>query len=194
MDEPLGALDKKLREQMQFELKQLHARLGVTILYVTHDQEEALTMSDRVALMNRGRIAQIGPAEELYERPASRFVAEFIGESNVVEGRVENGGFRAVEGPSFPLLPGATRVGRAIVVRPEKFTFAAPDAPSAIPGLVAELVYVGDFTRYRVELAEGLQVTVKVQNGPGSARLGVGERVGLLVDPEHVRLLGLDEE
>ena len=79
MDEPLGALDKNLREQMQFELKRLHEELGVTILYVTHDQEEALTMSDRVALMNRGSIAQLGTAEDLYERPVSRFVAEFIG-------------------------------------------------------------------------------------------------------------------
>src|SRR5262249_20623744 len=83
MDEPLGALDKKLREQMQLELKRIHRELSVTVIYVTHDQEEALTMSDRVALINDGRIEQLGRAEELYERPASRFVAEFIGESNL---------------------------------------------------------------------------------------------------------------
>ena len=150
-------------------------------------------MSDRVALMNRGCIAQIGPAEELYERPASRFVAEFIGETNLVEGRLESGVFRALEGPSFPLLPG-TADGRAIVVRPEKFTFADPAAPGAIPGRIAELVYVGDFTRYRVELADKLHVTVKVQNGRNASRLAPGEQVGLLVDPEHVRLLGAEGE
>ena len=92
MDEPLGALDKKLREQMQLELKRIHRELGVTVIYVTHDQEEALTLSDRVALMNHARIEQLGRAEELYERPASRFVAEFIGESNLVEGRIAPGG------------------------------------------------------------------------------------------------------
>ena len=108
MDEPLGALDKNLREQMQFELKRLHAELGITILFVTHDQEEALTLSDRIALMNVGGIVQIGSAEELYESPATRFVAEFIGESNIIAGRVDgawfvtNGGARLpcpVEGP-----------------------------------------------------------------------------------------------
>ena len=90
MDEPLGALDRNLREQMKLEIKRIHSDVGVTVLYVTHDQEEALTMSDRIALMNRGRIAQLGSAEELYERPASLFVARFIGESNLLEGRVES--------------------------------------------------------------------------------------------------------
>ncbi|MBV8913629.1 MAG: ABC transporter ATP-binding protein, partial [Acetobacteraceae bacterium] len=193
MDEPLGALDKNLREQMQFELKQLHARLGVTVIYVTHDQEEALTMSDRVALMNRGRIAQIGPAEALYERPATRFVAAFVGESNIIEGRAEGARFRCRAGPCFPLPPGAGH-GSAIAIRPEKFTFAGTAAPQAVPGRIAELVYVGDFTRYRVELANGLLVTVKVQNGPQAVRQAPGEQVGLLVDAEHVRLLGAEDE
>jgi spermidine/putrescine ABC transporter ATP-binding subunit len=193
MDEPLGALDKNLREQMQFELKQLHARLGVTVVYVTHDQEEALTMSDRVALMSRGRIAQIGPAEDLYERPASRFVAEFIGESNVLEGRIDGPRFRARDGASFPLPPDAG-TGYAIMVRPEKFALTDPATPGAIPGRIAELVYVGDFTRYRVALADQLAVTVKVQNGRSASRHGPGEHVGLLVDPEDVRLLGEEGE
>ena len=102
MDEPLGALDKNLREQMQFELRRLHAELSITILFVTHDQEEALTLSDRVALMNNGEIAQIGSAEDLYERPATRFVAEFIGESNVIEGRVDGEWFVANGGTRLP--------------------------------------------------------------------------------------------
>ena len=90
MDEPLGALDKKLREQMQLEIKHLHQRLGVTIIYVTHDQEEALVMSDRIAVFNRGRIEQVGTPTELYERPATRFVADFIGESNIFPGVAES--------------------------------------------------------------------------------------------------------
>jgi putative spermidine/putrescine transport system ATP-binding protein len=129
MDESLGALDRNLREQMQFELKRLHGDLGVTILYVTYDQQEALTMSDRVALMNRGAIAQIGTAEDLYERPASRFVAEFIGESNVIEGRIAEGLSLVVAGGarfSIPLAPGLGRPGQPalIVVRPEKLSLS----------------------------------------------------------------------
>src|SRR3974377_1670155 len=91
MDEPLGALDKKLREQMPLELKTLHERLGVSIIYVTHDQDEALVMSDRVGVFNQGRLEQIGAAEELYERPMTRFVAEFVGETNMIRGEVREG-------------------------------------------------------------------------------------------------------
>ena len=200
MDEPLGALDKNLREQMQFELKRLHAELGVTILYVTHDQEEALTMSDRIALMNKGAIVQVGDAEELYERPANRFVAEFIGESNVIEGRVEPtdhasaGWFVAIEGARFPVAldrceaPAGER--SLLVLRPEKLSLG-PDgrADRGIPGRVTELVYVGDFTRYRVEIEAGLRLTVKVQNHRSASRARPGDHVRVVVDPADARIL-----
>jgi spermidine/putrescine ABC transporter ATP-binding subunit len=195
MDEPLGALDKNLREQMQFELKRLHAELGVTILYVTHDQEEALTMSDRIALMNRGTIAQVGTAEELYERPASRFVAEFIGESNVIEGRATADGlFVATGGARFPLGSApdhaATRDAALMMVRPEKFSFAAsPESPGALVGRVTGRIYVGDCTRYLIEVAGGLRLIVKVQNRRMTELAQEGERVGLRLDAADARLL-----
>jgi len=200
MDEPLGALDKNLREQMQFELRRLHASLGVTIVYVTHDQEEALVLSDRVAIMNRGAIEQLGRAEDLYERPANRFVAEFIGESNVVEGRIEaidgsnRAWFMTAQGARFPVA--AERCdGRAgepgiLVIRPEKLSFAvSQDAGDGIRGRVRELVYVGDFTRYRVETEAGLSLTLKRQNGRNSPRVEAGQDVWLLLDPEDARIL-----
>jgi putative spermidine/putrescine transport system ATP-binding protein len=200
MDEPLGALDKNLREQMQFELKRLHADLGITILYVTHDQEEALTMSDRVALMNRGAIEQLGSAEELYERPANRFVAEFIGESNVIEGQVEIDGradgawFVATKGARFSVsldrcdAPAGER--GLLVIRPEKLSFgSAGHTNGGIPGRVIELVYVGDFTRYRIETATGVQLTLKVQNNRNASRARQGEQVQVVIDPADARIL-----
>jgi putative spermidine/putrescine transport system ATP-binding protein len=190
MDEPLGALDKNLREQMQFELKRLHAELGVTVLYVTHDQEEALTLSDRIALMNRGTIAQVGSAEDLYERPISRFVAEFIGESNVIEGHVTEGGmFVATGGARFPVAPVRDPRATLMVVRPEKLSFARPESPGALVGSVAGRVYVGDCTRYLIEVVGGLRLIVKVQNRRMTNRAQQGERVGLQLDPADARLL-----
>ena len=200
MDEPLGALDKNLREQMQFELKRLHAELGITILYVTHDQEEALTMSDRIALMNRGAIEQLGSAEELYEHPANRFVAEFIGESNIIEGRVEADGsadrawFVATEGARFPVslrrcdAPAGER--GLLVIRPEKLSLGSGGrSDGGIPGQVIELVYVGDFTRYRIETATGLHLTVKVQNSRTASRARPGDQVHAVIDPADTRVL-----
>src|SRR5262245_48670945 len=147
MDEPLGALDRNLREQMKLEIKRIHRDVGVTVLYVTHDQEEALTMSDRVALMNRGRIAQIGTAEDLYERPASRFVAEFIGESNLLEGRVESddrGPVFVHHGVKLCVPPGARpsppRQTSILMVRPEKIALrpAGDAAADELTGTVEE--------------------------------------------------------
>jgi len=203
MDEPLGALDKNLREQMQFELKRLHAELGITILYVTHDQEEALTMSDRVALMNRGSIEQLGSAEELYERPANRFVAEFIGESNVIEGRVEKrehgnaAWFLTNSGMRLPVFldRGLDSLGNRdfLVLRPEKLSLdtgpGAAQPERGIAGRVVELVYVGDFTRYRVEAGGGLCLTVKMQNNRSVPRAREGEAVCIVYDPADARVM-----
>ncbi len=189
MDEPLGALDKNLREQMQVELKRLHMELGVTLLYVTHDQQEALSLSDRIALMQGGRIAQLGSAEDLYERPRSRFVAEFIGESNVIEGMVgEDGGsawFVATGGDRFPVSGASQQSGKALlVVRPEKFSIGAAGG-TGLEGEVSALTYLGDYIRYHVRTRGGLELTVKTQ--AKCAR--EGERIVLRLDGKDACIL-----
>jgi putative spermidine/putrescine transport system ATP-binding protein len=194
MDEPLGALDKNLRAQMQLELKRLHHELGVTVVYVTHDQEEALTMSDRVALMNKGGIAQVGTARDLYERPTNRFVAEFIGESNLIEGRlVERGCFATDAGVRFPVASdGDLRVGDKglLVARPEKFSLAPQSSSNAgLAGRISEQVYVGDFTRCRVVIQGGLTLTVKVQNNRSALQTRAGDEVRIFLDPGDARVL-----
>jgi putative spermidine/putrescine transport system ATP-binding protein len=160
MDEPLGALDKQLREQMQLDIRALHKRLGLTIVFVTHDQSEALTMSDRIAVFNRGRIEQIGTPREIYDQPRSRFVAQFIGETNLVEGtlaeagdagatvKLEGGGTIRVQ-PS-DLRPDAGRI--LVSVRPERIRLG-PDAASenAYPATVTDAVYHGDHLRIQLD-------------------------------------------
>jgi spermidine/putrescine ABC transporter ATP-binding subunit len=188
MDEPLGALDRNLREQMKVEIKRIHREVGVTVLYVTHDQEEALTMSDRVALLSRGRIAQLGSAEDLYERPASRFVAEFIGESNLLEGRVETAGRALVfvaAGARLPVAPGpggpSPGEGATLMVRPEKIAIRPPggDGDDGLAGTVEEVVYVGEFTRYRVRVAPDVLLAVKTANTHETLRAKPGDAVRL---------------
>jgi spermidine/putrescine ABC transporter ATP-binding subunit len=194
MDEPLGALDKNLREQMQLELKRLHGELGVTIVYVTHDQEEALTMSDRVALMNQGVIEQLGTARDLYERPANRFVAEFIGESNVIEGRLDaDGAFVTRSGARFAVpSQSELRAGDAaiLVVRPEKFSLTRQSASDrGVSGRVVQQIYVGDFMRYRIEVLGSLSLTVKVQNNRSAVAVREGDEVEVFLDPGDARIL-----
>ena len=154
LDEPLGALDLKLRQQMQIELKAIQQRVGITFIYVTHDQEEALTMSDRLAVFNHGRIEQLGTPAEVYERPATEFVAGFVGISNLVRS---------------PLAEALTGAPTTFSVRPEKIRLAAPDAatPSGYcraPGRIRDVVYLGMHTRYLVELDAGGDLTVVEQN------------------------------
>jgi putative spermidine/putrescine transport system ATP-binding protein len=154
LDEPLGALDLKLRQAMQIELKEIQQRVGLTFLYVTHDQEEALTMSDRLAVFNHGRVEQVGTPAEVYERPATGFVAGFVGTSNVLSGEVAR---RITGSPD------------AFTIRPEKIHLAevgspvAPDECSA-PGRVREVAYVGALTKYVVTLDEGGELVVFQQN------------------------------
>jgi putative spermidine/putrescine transport system ATP-binding protein len=154
LDEPLGALDLKLREEMQIELKAIQQEVGITFIYVTHDQAEALTMSDRIAVFNLGRIEQVGAPAEVYERPATRFVAGFVGTSNLLTGRAAE-----------------AIVGRrgTFTVRPEKIRLASPDdAPGdgevGASGHVREVVYVGPDTRYIVTLDAGAELVVTQQN------------------------------
>ena len=154
LDEPLGALDLKLREEMQIELKRIQQEVSITFIYVTHDQEEALTMSDRLAVFNRGRIEQVGAPAEVYERPATAFVAGFVGTSNLLRGEAA----LAIIGED-----------RVFTVRPEKIHLAEPDDPvqadeiSAL-GRIAEVVYIGPDTRYIVALDVGPQLVVTQQN------------------------------
>jgi len=173
LDEPLGALDLKLRQQMQVELKQLQRDAGITFVFVTHDQEEALTMSDRIAVFNHGRIAQVGPAAEIYEHPRTEFVAGFVGTSTVLSGRA------AVE-----------ILGRegTFVVRPERIRLAHGEAePGArAPGTIAEVVYLGATTRYLVDLDAGPRVTASEPNTEAGAAAAIqrrGERVLVSIRP-----------
>jgi putative spermidine/putrescine transport system ATP-binding protein len=199
MDEPLGALDKQLRLEMQLELKHLQARLGVTVIYVTHDQEEALTLSDRIAVMNRGRVEQVGDPTELYDTPATGFVARFIGESNRVEGTIRAGeGGRPLlvtrSGLRLPVRPGGAVIGEAAVLllRPERIAIVADAGAGSDPvttgptvvGDIVETVFVGDATRYVVRAAGGETFTVKRLNLDAADRLKVGARVTLRWDPD----------
>ncbi len=154
LDEPLGALDLKLREEMQIELKAIQREVGITFIYVTHDQEEALTMSDRIAVFSRGRIEQVGTPADVYEKPATRFVAGFVGTSNLLAGSAAE----AIVG----------REG-TFTVRPEKIRLAAPDGPvgpdeTTALGRIAEVVYLGADTRYIVHLDAGATLVVTQQN------------------------------
>jgi putative spermidine/putrescine transport system ATP-binding protein len=170
LDEPLGALDLKLRQEMQIELKHIQQDVGLTFIYVTHDQEEALTMSDRLAVFNEGRIEQLGAPAEVYERPATEFVAGFIGVSNIIE-----------------------RDGRRFTVRPEKIEMHDDDGGTGERGYVRDVVYVGMFTRYTVELDSGGELTVVKQNLESSSREALesrGKRVRLEWRPEHTFEIG----
>jgi putative spermidine/putrescine transport system ATP-binding protein len=169
MDEPLGALDKKLREEIQLEIRNLHHRLGVTILYVTHDQEEALRMSDRIAVFEHGKIAQVGSGEDLYHRPATEFVAGFIGNSNFLEGEVvdRQGGEIGVrlDGGQHLRLPAATAGHRVrIMIRPEQLELVSAASPAesvAIPVTVVERIFLGDVMTYQVATADRQTLTVR---------------------------------
>jgi spermidine/putrescine ABC transporter ATP-binding subunit len=192
MDEPLGALDRKLREHMQTEIKDIQRRLGITVVYVTHDQEEALTLSDRIGVMSRGRLEQLGTPADLYERPRSRFVADFIGESNFLAGRVvgrTEGGvaFETRRGAKLHAAGGAdVGPGAAVLfVRPEKIALGreAGEHAIAVPGTVRDVVYVGESRRYRIELDTGDAVVVKEMNAAARATHAVGERVTIAFRP-----------
>ena len=187
LDEPLSALDLKLRQAMRHELSRLHDELGLTFIFVTHDQQEAITMSDRIAVMDDGRIHQLGTPSEIYERPASRFVADFIGETNLLEvtGVGRSDGMPAVRMATGELVPladtddGATAPDRKLVlaVRPQRVTVTAADetpepGQAAIPGRMAELLFLGDSTRATVLLADGSQIVALRYNEAGHHPFG----------------------
>jgi spermidine/putrescine transport system ATP-binding protein len=203
LDEPLGALDLKLRKGLQVELKRIQREVGITFVYVTHDQEEALTMSDRIAVMNRGRVEQVAGPEEVYERPATTFVAGFIGVSNLMPATVGGGGeVRLEHGPTVRTAASAIAPGERCyaVVRPEKLEVetlggapgAAANGRPRVEGVVESSLYLGTSTQIAVDLGEGVRMTVLVPNADESQRQrlpGGGARVALSWDPEHMHLV-----
>jgi len=199
MDEPLGALDKQLREHMQMEIKHLHERLGVTVVYVTHDQGEALTMSDRVAVFHQGEIQQIADPRTLYEEPRNGFVAGFIGENNRLHGRLlEQDGERCVvglaRGERISAL--AVKVGRvgepvSLSIRPERVRIngRSHDCPNRFSGRVAEFIYLGDHVRIRLEVAGQNDFFLKQPVSELDPSLTVGDVVPIGWQVEHARAL-----
>jgi spermidine/putrescine transport system ATP-binding protein len=201
LDEPLGALDLKLRKQMQVELKRIQQEVGITFIYVTHDQEEAMTMSDRIAVMNRGKYEQLGDPEVLYERPQTRFVAGFLGVSNLLPASPDGAtdgyaGFRLHDGTPVRVPRGLVdgQAGSvAIGVRPEKIrlnetTASVPSAHNRLAGTIADASYLGVSTQYIVALADGHRVTVYEQNVERATKAELwsrGEQVQLSWLPEH---------
>jgi spermidine/putrescine transport system ATP-binding protein len=206
LDEPLGALDQKLRKEMQLELKKLQREVGITFVFVTHDQEEALTMSDRIAVMSQGDVLQVGGPEEIYEQPNCRFVADFIGETNFLQGSVVE---RSDEMAAVRLEAGAVVHARAaepcttgdavsITVRPEKIQLfatqeeAAQCAQNCFGGVVADVVYIGTDTHYDIDLGGGQHVRVRRQNraagSPLAAREGEAVTIGFAPDAARVLL------
>jgi len=197
LDEPLSALDLKLRQEMRSELKNLQRTTGITFIFVTHDQEEALTMSDRIAVMSKGQIQQLGAAIDIYERPVNRFVADFIGDTNFVEATVAGregdylrcrsaGGLDVLASPAANLSAAGAGAKVTLALRPEKITLKR----GGETGTVAQSVYVGTDTNYEVRLADSLRLNVRVQNAvDGRAPFAVGDKVGIDVPPGAARML-----
>jgi spermidine/putrescine transport system ATP-binding protein len=196
LDEPLGALDLQLRKQMQLELKHIQREVGITFVYVTHDQEEALTMSDSIAVMNLGELQQVGNAEDVYERPANSFVAQFIGISNLLEATAERDGVRLGSGIVLPArVPADIAAGSEVClsIRPEKLALGPiPDGRVGVEGTIVESVYMGTVTHYVVEIAPGarmIAVTQNTEDASDGTRPGVGSRATLSWRPEHALVL-----
>ena len=199
LDEPLSALDLKLRQAMRIELKQIQEETGITFVFVTHDQEEALTMSDRIAVMSAGEIRQVGTPHDIYEEPVDRFVADFIGETNVLDVTVQRGPdgawcSRLPNGAAFP-CHGATptREGATahVLIRPERLSLM-PEAAcdSGLTGVVDQTVYLGTDIQFGVRLDGGPDVLVRLQNaGVDATPFRTGDRVGLAIAPGAARLL-----
>ncbi|MBX3598303.1 MAG: ABC transporter ATP-binding protein [Rhizobiaceae bacterium] len=192
MDEPLGALDNALRKRMQIEIKALQRRLGVTVVFVTHDQGEALVMSDRVAVFDKGRIQQIAPPQEIYARPSNAFVAEFIGETSWFLGEVS-----AIEGEECVVDTPAGKIrARAasplqqgalvrVAVRPEDINLVGPDTPATVRGVLEDTTYLGDHLMLTLRTAIGTAVSVKAPKPGQSNPLRVGEEFGLSWEAHH---------
>lgn len=187
LDEPLSALDLKLRKEMQIELKRLQLETGITFIFVTHDQEEALTMSDRIAVMSAGKIQQVGTAKEIYIHPKNRFVASFIGETNFLTGTAEAGALRLATGDRID-VPGLTPGGAATVcVRPEQLRLGGVEQ-GGIKARVRTLVYFGTDTHCHLALSDGTEIVARLQSpASGDAGLAEGQEVGVTFAPGAVQ-------
>lgn len=196
LDEPLGALDLKLRQAMQVELKEIQRRVGITFVYVTHDQEEALTMSDRIGVMNEGELLQVGPSEEIYEQPSNRFVADFIGETNFLDGEVvTKGEVKLTTGRvvrARTRSPSGTSV--TLTLRPEKLHLYGLEQPipsdvNELNGTIANRLYYGDSFYYDVDVGAGAHLECRVENIPSLPRWEVGDEVRVTFHPEAAEAL-----
>ncbi len=200
MDEPLGALDKQLRQHMQFEIKHLHETLGITVVYVTHDQGEALTMSDRIAVFHNGRIQQLAAPDVLYERPENSFVAQFIGENNKLFGTIEEISDKAAlvrleTGEVIDATPVnvSTKGQKTLVsIRPERIEFKPEMMPAGahtIGAEVLEVIYMGDILRTRMKVAGSTEFVMKSRNTIGQTRLKPGQIIKIGWHPQDARAL-----
>ncbi|WP_370285641.1 ABC transporter ATP-binding protein [Phaeobacter sp. B1627] len=200
MDEPLGALDKQLREKMQFEITHLAHELGITTVYVTHDQTEALTMSDRVAVFNDGRIQQLAPPDQLYEEPANSFVAQFIGENNTLEGVVKeisknHALVQLDDGEVIDCMPvNVTEAGQRtrVSIRPERVEYnkeRLQEGAHTLKAEVLEFIYMGDIFRTRLRVAGNDEFIIKTRNAPDQVRLKPGQQIEIGWLPEDCRAL-----
>ena len=192
LDEPLGALDAKLRRSLKIELKALQERVGITFLYVTHDQEEALTMSDRLAVMNAGRIVQIGTPRQVYEEPADNYVADFLGAANLMEVEVVSAGALRIGDFALTSHRCEAAAGTAhAVIRPERVRIEkhGPAGENRVPAMVERVVFLGSATEVLLRLAPGIQVQALMQNDGSRADLAQGTPVNVYLPPDALRVL-----
>ncbi|MGQ2994680.1 ABC transporter ATP-binding protein [Variovorax sp.] len=201
MDEPLSALDKNLREEMQLEIKRLQSQLGITVVFVTHDQGEALTMADRVAILNQGRIQQLDAPKALYERPRTRFVAGFIGETNFMPAEIgplrTQGALVQLPGGASPrevrtdaLVGRVAAGGRAVAaLRPEQIVIGSPEDPAALRATVSGVIYSGSTVLCIAQLSDGTELRARLPD-PSRVALAAGDRVGLLWPADALRIYG----
>jgi ABC-type Fe3+/spermidine/putrescine transport system ATPase subunit len=199
LDEPLGALDAKLRRSLQVELKDLQRRVGTTFIYVTHDQEEALAMSDRLAVMRAGRVEQLGTPSELYETPETRFVADFLGASNILSGRSHGRDRIELAGSDLRVADGHTHQSEqaCVTIRPERVTVSPAESAESenyLPGTVDHMVYAGPAIRVMVRLADGQILHATAPNQGETLPYRVGDQVRAQLPPTALKVLAEDSD
>jgi putative spermidine/putrescine transport system ATP-binding protein len=191
MDEPLGALDKRLREELKFEIRKLHRDLGVTIVYVTHDQDEAMVLSDRICLMNNARVEQIGTPADVYRRPVSRFAADFVGESNLLPARGNGSEVITVAGCALRTAAAVADGDHLVLIRPERLRLSRGGAPNSISGTTTSILDLGGLGRATVALASGAELKVSFLGGDADG-FAIGEPLTFTVQPQDIVVLPME--